>query len=499
MFSHRLLLPGAALTACWCAPSFAPAQGAPDGPPGLIADYYRGDNFEEGPFSRVDLQVDNTWGAGGPATVGENHFSVRWMGWLLPTYTEPFTLYTVSDDGVRLYVDGALALDNWTLHGVTQDEAFFELRLGEPVPVVLEYYESAGSATMQLGWRSPSQADEIVPSTQLIAAAPWPPDMQPVVQIVVSDSRAIEGSDDTGRMTVYRWGDLSTEIRIPVTYDGEAEPGVVIEGLPEEIVLPANRMSHSLEIVPFDDDMYQGRRQLHAIIGPGEGYALGQSVEASVTLIDDERAPVEVGHTITGHVSYVGGRPGRFVIEAAAVDGERSQAILVSPGIYALSNLPAGDYLIRAFLDEDLNGERDPDEIEGLAGGAAEVSVTLPPDAVDIDWLINAPVIEPPDGGITDGGITDGGVVDAGAADGGGADADLIDAETDPQRDAALSGVDIDAGGVADGGASNSGSDGEPSGPAAGDGGGCQGQRGPGALWLWLGTLIAIRRRRLQR
>ena len=134
-----------------------------------------------------------------------------------------------------------------------------------------------------------------------------------------------------------------------------------------------------------------------------------------------------------------------------------------------------------------------------MAGGAAEVSVTLPPDAVDIDWLINAPVIEPPDGGITDGGLTDGGVVDAGAADGGGADADLIDAETDPQRDAALSGVDIDAGGVADGGASNSGSDGEPSGPAAGDGGGCQGQRGPGALWLWLGTLIAIRRRRLQR
>src|SRR3546814_11286121 len=78
-----------------------------------------GNAFPSGPAAvvRQDAQVDFDWGNGSPsAGVGSDSFAVRWEGFVEAPTTGNYTFWTQSDDGVRLWVNGNLVIDNWTLH-----------------------------------------------------------------------------------------------------------------------------------------------------------------------------------------------------------------------------------------------------------------------------------------------------------------------------------------------------------------------------------------------
>jgi hypothetical protein len=53
--------------------------------------------------------------------IGADTFSVRWVGTVQPPTSGNYTFYTESDDGVRLWVDGRLIVDNWTDHSRTEN------------------------------------------------------------------------------------------------------------------------------------------------------------------------------------------------------------------------------------------------------------------------------------------------------------------------------------------------------------------------------------------
>ena len=58
--------------------------------------------------TRIDPTVDFDWGTGSPAAaIGADTFSVRWTGQVQAPFSGTYTFYTVSDDGVRLWVNGA--------------------------------------------------------------------------------------------------------------------------------------------------------------------------------------------------------------------------------------------------------------------------------------------------------------------------------------------------------------------------------------------------------
>jgi parallel beta-helix repeat protein len=57
---------------------------------------------------------------------------------------------TLSDDGVRVLVDGKPVIENWTWHGPTKNDGVFVQATEEVVPVVVEYFEIDGYATLQL-------------------------------------------------------------------------------------------------------------------------------------------------------------------------------------------------------------------------------------------------------------------------------------------------------------------------------------------------------------
>src|SRR6476619_7496964 len=93
--------------------SVSSSQAAQDGT-GLLGEYFDNPDITSPVFSRLDPNIDFNWGDAAPGPgMGADSFSVRWTGWVKPRYTETYTFYVNSDDGVRVWLNGVLILDNW--------------------------------------------------------------------------------------------------------------------------------------------------------------------------------------------------------------------------------------------------------------------------------------------------------------------------------------------------------------------------------------------------
>ncbi|MFH1719871.1 MAG: carbohydrate binding domain-containing protein, partial [Planctomycetota bacterium] len=71
------------------------------------------------------------------------------------------------DDGVRLWVDGELLVDNWVDRGAAEDWGTIDLIAGNTYSLVMEYYENTGGATAELRWSSPRTPKALVPQAAL--------------------------------------------------------------------------------------------------------------------------------------------------------------------------------------------------------------------------------------------------------------------------------------------------------------------------------------------
>ena len=71
-------------------------------------------------LERLDATINFSWGTGSPASnIGSDTYSVRWEGNIEVPRSGGYTFYTNSDDGIRLWVNDKLMVDNWTDHGPT--------------------------------------------------------------------------------------------------------------------------------------------------------------------------------------------------------------------------------------------------------------------------------------------------------------------------------------------------------------------------------------------
>lgn len=59
-------------------------------------------------------------------------------------------LTTLSDDGIRVFINGEMRLERWDIHGPTPDEVFFEVADDSPTRFELEYFENDGYATLKV-------------------------------------------------------------------------------------------------------------------------------------------------------------------------------------------------------------------------------------------------------------------------------------------------------------------------------------------------------------
>ncbi len=94
-------------------------------------------------------------------------FSARWSGTLRPPKSGKFQLHTISNDGVRLWIDDRLVIDNWTEHATTEDSASLDLDAGRDHRLRLEYFYAGGQAVMKLLWSGPDLPKSVVPPSAL--------------------------------------------------------------------------------------------------------------------------------------------------------------------------------------------------------------------------------------------------------------------------------------------------------------------------------------------
>ncbi|MGY5127053.1 alpha-L-fucosidase [Streptomyces nigrescens] len=150
-----------------------PPAAAPAGTgTGLTARSWANDSFTGPPaVTTVDPTVNKSYrfdGSPGPV-IPADRFSTRWTGSIQPRYDETYTFTTVSDDTVRLWIDGNPVIDSATPHGPKADKGTVTLKAGHRHRIRIDYTEQTGEAHMKLLWSSPSQDQQIVPQRQLYA------------------------------------------------------------------------------------------------------------------------------------------------------------------------------------------------------------------------------------------------------------------------------------------------------------------------------------------
>lgn len=141
---------------------------------GLQADYYANATLTGNPvLTRVDPVINNdfVYVSPAPGFVPLEFYSVLWTGQVKAVFSETYTFYTASDDGIRLWINNVLLIDNWTNHGATENSGTISLVAGQKYDIKIEYYQGSGFATSKLLWSSASTAKAIVPSVQLYPPA----------------------------------------------------------------------------------------------------------------------------------------------------------------------------------------------------------------------------------------------------------------------------------------------------------------------------------------
>jgi hypothetical protein len=209
---------------------------------GLNATYFHDAAFSQPAFSRTDTKIDFDWGDDGPEGTDADTFSIRWSGSVQPRFSETYTFTTASDDGIRVWVDGALVVDHWWDHGVEERSGTIGLEADRWYDLTIEYYENTGFAAAHLYWSSPSQGRQIIPGARLQAPtnydAAFVSQLIPTslsagatghVQIIMRNTggAAWTVADEVrlgsqAPQDTFRWGDSRAELSGPVQPGAEA-------------------------------------------------------------------------------------------------------------------------------------------------------------------------------------------------------------------------------------------------------------------------------------
>ncbi|MBK7499095.1 MAG: glycoside hydrolase family 3 C-terminal domain-containing protein [Ignavibacteriales bacterium] len=125
---------------------------------GFKGEYFTNMNLEGEPARlNIDKSISFMWNDKGPfEDFQKDNFSVRWTGYLKPDKSDKYTFDVSSDDGVRLYIDDKLIINDWNDHAVLTNSYTMELNAGQLYKIKLEYYEKGGGAIIKFGWRKPN-------------------------------------------------------------------------------------------------------------------------------------------------------------------------------------------------------------------------------------------------------------------------------------------------------------------------------------------------------
>ena len=126
--------------------------------------YYSGQELSGEPaLTRQDAAIHFDWDSGSPDTsIANDSFSVSWTA-SSDFETGTYRFSARADDGVRIYVDDELKLEDWNLHPATTTVSDVEMTAGSHT-IKVEYFEAAGLASISVWWEK--QTEEALPDCE---------------------------------------------------------------------------------------------------------------------------------------------------------------------------------------------------------------------------------------------------------------------------------------------------------------------------------------------
>ncbi|RMD81024.1 MAG: hypothetical protein D6820_05815, partial [Lentisphaerae bacterium] len=89
--------------------------------------------------------------------VPADHFAIRWRAYISPPTDGQYTFITRSDDGVKLYLDDKLIINDWNAHTVKENRATIRLQKDKRYKIVCEFFDDGALAEIHLLWQGPQQ------------------------------------------------------------------------------------------------------------------------------------------------------------------------------------------------------------------------------------------------------------------------------------------------------------------------------------------------------
>ena len=190
--------------------------------PGWSARYFDGREFQKAVLTRVDPAIDYDWKDAPVPRLFPDNFSVKWAGVFTPPIKDIYTFTLAADDGARLWINGQLVLSEWNpAVGGSMGWRSVEVPLeaGQPVKVLLDYFQGWGGASAILYWSSPNQNLALLGSPEITS----PATNQAPYLAVIADQNSLTG----------------TRVDLPlVASDAEGDPiSFKVSGLPPGVSL----------------------------------------------------------------------------------------------------------------------------------------------------------------------------------------------------------------------------------------------------------------------
>ena len=144
----------------------APAKAQAPAGDGILGEYYEGVDFGRLVMRRHDATLAFDWGHAPPVPgLGAKYFSVRWTGWLLPPVSGRYVLHVAVDDGMRIWLNDKLILNEWRPQPVRHFTTSVELNAGEPYKLRVDYFQDILDTRARVTWERPDLPPTPPPSS----------------------------------------------------------------------------------------------------------------------------------------------------------------------------------------------------------------------------------------------------------------------------------------------------------------------------------------------
>lgn len=139
---------------------------------GLQVEYFIGRDLQQKidyPEAIDDSDMQFEWFDGPPVSgLPPDEFSIRWSGMFIPEFTGQHKFVGYRDNGLRIWINGQLVLDEWNDGWGDFTSSPIRLSKGKSYPIKIEYYEAGGAAGLTLNVQGETGEPRLVERRQLL-------------------------------------------------------------------------------------------------------------------------------------------------------------------------------------------------------------------------------------------------------------------------------------------------------------------------------------------